>query len=513
MNNAAPLPLHPSEVIRILIAHTKRWLIPALVVTALATAYALFRPATWEASQALIVRDQAANRGDGPGKFAHTDEMKTVQETILELAKSRSVLGAALAEVGPPAGYDYDGTTAQWPTPLDVADLRDAIKLTPPKGAEFGTTEVFYLTVKDHSKDRGIAMNRAVCDQLQTRFEQLLETRTESVIGELGKTVALAQADLDKSTARLTALETEVGADLTELRVLNQSTASDSTLSRTIGSLRESLRQIQITKKANSALLVLLQEAQDDPGRLLAAPIRLFQSQSALQRLKDGLVDAQIATAALKGTRSDEHPLVISARQSEEEIGRHLHNELAIAIRGLGVELRMNGQREATLGGQLAKAIGRLDKLALLRAPYANQVAETANRTELVRRAQENLAEAQASRAGAEAGHRLSRIDTASTGVNPVGPSRTLIVLIGAVGGLTIGLGVLLLTVQPTQPVVTQPAATQMVIAQTGEYVAPLHASKPSSNGKTTLEAKVVPQESSLSFTQALQKAARHASA
>ena len=40
----------------------------------------------------------------GPGKFSYPEEMKTVQETILEVVKSRSVLAAALREVGPPAG-------------------------------------------------------------------------------------------------------------------------------------------------------------------------------------------------------------------------------------------------------------------------------------------------------------------------------------------------------------------------------------------------------------------------
>ena len=62
-----------------------------------------FHEDTWEASQALIVRNEASSAEKGPGKFSYPEEMKTVQETILEVVRSRSVLEAALREVGPPA--------------------------------------------------------------------------------------------------------------------------------------------------------------------------------------------------------------------------------------------------------------------------------------------------------------------------------------------------------------------------------------------------------------------------
>ena len=463
MNPQLQATLTPKEVTRILVVHAKRWLVPAAVVGLVAIVYAVVRPDTWEASQALIIRNEAAtNNNTGPGKFEHTDEMKTVQETILELVRSRGVLRAALEEVGAPADYS---NKAAWPTGRDIAELRDDVKLVPPKGAEFGKTEVFYLRVRDHDNARSIALNLAISEVLQGRFQRLRDVKAQSMIDELVKTVELAKTDLGESTVRLTAIETQVGSDLAELRALQEYGAGNSALHQTVVEIRNELRDLRGAAKANRQLLALLRSAQDDPGRLVATPSRLLESQPALKRLKDGLVDAQLKTASLKGRMSNGHPLVINAKQGEEEIGSHLHNELEIAIRGLEVELRFSSDRLALLEEQLAQATGRLDQLAGLRATYANQAAETVNRTELVKRAEQNLAEARATHASANATNLLSRIDAPDTGIYPVGPGRATIAGLGIIGGLLVGFGVLFLTIQPNRSAPAPQASSQQAAA------------------------------------------------
>ncbi len=454
--NATPLTLpSPRDVLRILATHKRHWLIPALIVTVLAAAYAMVRKPTWEASQALIVRNEAANNETGPGKFAGAGEMKTVQETILELVKSRGVVAASLAEVGPPA--DYQQTVSVWPTARDVADVREVVKLTPPKGAEFGKTEIFYLTVRDRDRDRAEALAGAICGQLQNRLKRLRDTKARSMIDELTDTVQVARTDLDESTERLVKIERQVGSDLAELRVLNESGSGESALRRTIIEIRGELRETTATHTGNEQLLNLLKEAEDDPGQLVATPNRLLESQPSLRRLKDGLVDSQLRTAALQGNMSAVHPLVRAAEQSEEEIGRHLHDELAIAVRGLEVELHLSSDRVAMLQQQLDKAVGRLDRLAAVRATYANHVAENDSRSALLRRAEENLGEARGALASAKASSLIARIDGPQAGINPIGPSRSTIVLAGLLGGLLVGFGTLFLTAQPATP--AQPVA------------------------------------------------------
>jgi uncharacterized protein involved in exopolysaccharide biosynthesis len=491
--NTRPSPaFHPAHVIRILRQYPLHWIGPLVVVTLAAVVFALVRTATWQASQALIVRAEAANGREEPGQFGHADQMKAVQETILEVAKSRGVLEAALVEVGPPAGADD-----AWPAARNVEDLREKVELVSPKGTEFGSTELFYLNVKDRDRDRAIALARAICDQVESRSQQIRDAKAKSMIDELGKAVSLAQADLDGSTAKLSGLEREVGADLAELRILSDSNTGDSALQRTAGEIRGELRQAQAAHQANQELLGVLEAAQDDPSQLIATPNRLLESQPALQRLKNGLVDAQLQTAQLGGRMSDKHPLVEAAREAERGISRHLHDELAIAIRGLKIDLRLGAERLDMLQGQLADATGRLDRLAGLRATYANLVSETRHRTGLVEQAEQNLAHARASQASAATASLISRVDGPDAGSKPLGPDRAMICLIGLAGGLLAGFGVLMLTVPPEAVVPPVRETTSVPAVHEG------NGRKPSVSRPT---GAALEPAGSLSLTQALRK-------
>jgi len=444
MNLVQPAASSPTHLFRLLRVHVKRWLLPAVAIAAVVGVYAVVRQATWEASQALMVRNEASNAEKSPGKFSYPEEMKTVQETILEVAKSRSVLQAALREVGPPANCREP---AAWPTERDIVEARKNVKLAPPKGAEFGKTEVFYLNIRAEDRERSIALNEAIFKQLQTHFQELRDAKAQSMVEELTKTVALAKTDLDRATANVESTEKRVGSDLAELRSMQDMAASDSALRRSGEEIRAQLRENVLADKTNRHLLDVLANAQDDSGRLVAMPNRLLESHPSLRRLKDGLIDAQLQTSALLGTMSANHPKVLAAKEAEEEIGRTLHRELDIARRGVEVELRVLADRRTLLEDQLSKTNDRLTNLAAVRATYANEVAETKSRAALLERAEQNLSEARATRASAKAASLISRIDTPDAGIRPVGPSRAVIALCGVLGGLLAGFGVVFLTV------------------------------------------------------------------
>jgi polysaccharide biosynthesis transport protein len=444
--------LSPSQVLEVLRVRVKLWAVPAVVIAVVVGIYAVAHEATWEASQALMVRNEASNAEKSPGKFSYPEEMKTVQETILELVKSRGVLEAALREVGPSA--DCKNPEA-WPTDRDIVEVRKNIKLSPPKGAEFGKTEVFYLNVREGDRDRSVALNEAIFKQMQSHFQKLRDAKAQSMVDELTKTVSLARADRDHATASLEAIENRVGSDLAELRSMQDVASSDSSLRRSGEEIRSQIRENTLAAKTNSELLIVLAGVKNDSGRFLATPNRLLDSHPSLRRLKDGLVDAQLRTSALLGTMSADHPKVLAAKEAEEEIGRNLHNELAIARQGVEVELRLLTERRMLLEDQLAKANGRMANLASVRASYANEVAETKSRSVLLERAEQNLAEARAAQASAKAACLISRIDTPDAGIRPIGPSRAIIALCGVFAGLLTGFGVVFLTVPVTAAVTT----------------------------------------------------------
>jgi succinoglycan biosynthesis transport protein ExoP len=442
----------PAEVIKLLKAHRRSWLIPMVIVAGAAFIYSLVRPATWEASLALTVRDEAAG-GDRPGKFHVVEDMKTVQETILELAKSHSVLAATLKQVGP---QNEVADRLSWPSDQDVAALQGAVRLSPPHGAEFGKTEVFYLQVQSHDHERAVALASALGDQLKQRFADLRDSKAQSMVDELTKTATLSQADLKTASDRLAKIDAKVGSDLGELRILADDVSGDSPLRRSVTEMETELRAARAVNDSNQELLRLLEGSKDGPKPLLAAPSRLLESQPALRRLKDSLVDAQLRTDQLLGNMAGAHPHVLAAKAAEEEIARQIRAEVQAAIGVVSMELHLSSERCAILDKQLASAKQRLSHLAEIRTDYANLAAEVHRRTDTLKTAESHLAEARASQASAHTASLISRLDVPETGVNPIGPSRTVIVAAGAAGGLLFGLAILFLTIQPSQPVETE---------------------------------------------------------
>ncbi len=161
-----------------------------------------------------------------------------------------------------------------WPDALALEALQSNVKIVPPKGAEFGKTEVFYLKVQDRSRERAVELASAICRHLQDRLGELREAKARSTVDELTKSASLAQQDLATATRAMAQVEQSVGSDLAELRILNDSPSGESDLRHTAIELDKELRGFRATQSENEELLKLLGEAQDDPNKLLAAPAR-----------------------------------------------------------------------------------------------------------------------------------------------------------------------------------------------------------------------------------------------
>jgi len=100
--------------------------------------------------------------------------------------------------------------------------------------------------------------------------------------------------------------------------------------------------------------------------------------------LKDGLIDAQLRTGTMLGTMSEEHRRACT-RAAEQAIRQQLHDEIKVATTGVEVDLRVSADRIQTLEAQIAAIQGRLERLAKLRAEYANLVSATKYRSETLK--------------------------------------------------------------------------------------------------------------------------------
>lgn len=441
--NAAPFPsLTPHELARLLWRKKALILAPALVGGVLAAAYSLVMPRYWEASQGLVVRQETAGaRGPTPGKFADLYEMRTLQETILEVAKSQQVVVGTLKAVN----QELNGAAGE-PDAEEIDKFRERLKMLPPHGGEFGKTEVFYFYVKDTDRKRAVALVGELCRQLDLALKQLRTERAQSLVAELQEQVDLATTMNNEQTAKLASLETEVGADLGELRMLHSGSSGQSDLRTELVQLESDMRKFKTQVREAGELIALLEAAQQDAQQLIATPNSLLTTQPALRQLKDGLIKAQITTAQVSGTRSDEHPAVKAAVESEQQIRDDLHRELKVAVSGAEVEKSLAEQRVTATETRLHSLQARLVKLAEQRAEYANRIAAVDNSRATLNQARHNLSTAKAAEAAAQGASLVTRIGTPETGPRPVGPGRTIIALAGAVGGGMLGVALIFFT-------------------------------------------------------------------
>lgn len=456
--------LNPADFVRLVRKHVRWWAIPAVVCAVVAGLYSFVAPREWRATQALTVRPEAARVSEERlGKFSDLSEMKTLQETILELAKSQSVVQATLREVGPPSNCRRP---EQWPSELDVQAFRDDIDMRPPGGAEFGKTEVFYLSVRSSNRDRAGVLVGALSTQLQRRMQELRGQSATSMIAELQRTVAMADDDLATQIGKLSAFEANVGADLSDLRSLNAETGGQGQVPQEVQAIETERRANDSRLHENERLLKVLTAAKNNPQQLLATPNSLLASQPAVSQLKNALVNAQIRTAGLLSSREEAHPYVVAAREAEARVRQQLNNEVAVAIRGLEIEIELSVDREKSLEAKNVAARERMSNLAAGRAQYANLVASVQNQTRLVETARKNLADARARQAGAQSASVIGRIDGVEAGVWPSGPTRKTITAAGGVGGLVLGLGFVFLFANPVSSTVgSAPVPTRDEVA------------------------------------------------
>ncbi|MDA1052857.1 MAG: hypothetical protein O3C40_20585 [Planctomycetota bacterium] len=421
--------------------HAWLWIIPTLAMTGVAMLYAVTKSTTWQASQALVIRDEA--RGvSRQGRFDSTESMRAFQETVVEVAKSSVVVSEALKQLGPPKTH-LGGK--KFPTDADVQSLQESISVGAPKGSELGTTEVLYLSVKGKTPEDAIARANAICDQLETHLGELRNARAGSVTSELEETLKLAAADLQKSTEALTVMEREVGRDLAKLRALNQSGSGDGNLRTALNQVKSEIRQRQSEVESHQELMKVLVAAEQNPNELLGMPSSMFAAQPALKRLKDGLVDAQLRTSDLQGKMSPEHPLVLAAVQGEEAVRQSLRSELASAHSSCDTDLQVTLRQIKSLTKQQDDLQTRLGRLAGLRAEYAVLVNDVEQRSNIVQRAKQDLATAKATQSSAQATSLITRFQNPQVGDSPVGPGRATIVGIGLVGGFMTGAGLVFL--------------------------------------------------------------------
>lgn len=422
----------------------------ALLFTGIGVAYALFHNDTWAASQPLLVRAEANGAYDRLGRFASQTDLIAAQETLLEMAKNREVVERALRSVGPPP--DVDG--ASWPSSSTVDRVATSdVNIRAPKGSEFGDTEVVYLVAKASTPARAERLCAAVFTGLTEHLRNVRCVRADSIITELSHARDLARRSLQEASGQLQKLESSVGSDLGELRGLSESINGEGNTSRVLSEVQRELDAAELDWEQVETLRQLLIRGYEDPQQLLVSGSDLLNTQPTLQRIKAGLIDAQLVASQLSGRYSPEHPRMRSAMLEQKMIREELRDEIEAVSKAMAPALDLARQKVDRLTVKRNELRDKLARLASMRTEYSRMIAEVRHRTDLLSQAQTALAEAEATRSAAINTNLVAALAPPRVGDAPQGPGGAVVTLGALVAGLLFGLGaVFLVAPGPTSP-------------------------------------------------------------
>ena len=458
MSNTTPQSTRVSDLISLL---RKHWLLLAvpLALCTLAALWFAFKPKMWEARQSLAVRDDLIGESFKPGRFDSLDSMKTAQETILHIATDYGVVKGALEMIGPPSGKGkkwLDGKGGM----QNVEAARENISLIAPNGAEFGKTEVIILKVQTNSRERSAKFVTALLDQIEAKLRTLRSQRLQSMEAELGQALELAQKDYSEFSQELLDLENQVGSDLPILLSMTNDSYSQNDIQIALENLRLAQRSAKDDYQELVALLDVLETTSNNPEALVATPDQLLEKQPAIKRLKDGLVDAQLALSTLRGQYEELHPQVVKARYAVQETAAQIRQELLTSMNGLSNQMSIQKNRVERLSIEQNQLEERLLRLTSSRGRYATLSSESKTRNDELASARNQYAEIKSLGAAASTVNLLSRLDKEPyVDGKPLGPGKTTILGSGILGGLLIGTGLIMFFAGPSLPLVQQPVS------------------------------------------------------
>ncbi|WP_417738619.1 hypothetical protein [Rosistilla oblonga] len=416
------------------------WAGATILFAGLGYAYTRVRVDTYSASQSLVIRNEAHGEQDLLGRFASQTDLKAAQETVLELSNNRNVLMAALTRLDPELAELENGPSQDF-----IADARSRIIVRPPKGSEFGATEVIYLETRETTQERAEKLCNYVREALTNAMRDIRADRFSGVIQELTHSRDLAAAHRQEANKKLQALETSVGSDLGELRSLTENFAGSGNSQRVLTDLQKESQQAELELEKLRELEALLKRGQADPDQLLVSGGELLASQPTLKRLKDGYTDAQLAASSLSSLYTANHPKMRAAETAQREILDKILQEIQASIESMEPQIRIASDRVAKLQKKQDELSNRLNELAEMRTTYSNLLSDFGHRTNLLERAEASLNEAEASRQAALSIDLISPLGPVQSGDKPVGPNDTMLLMGSITAGLLFGAGMVFL--------------------------------------------------------------------
>ena len=408
-----------------------------LCVVVLAVLVAALKPDVWEARQSVVVRPEAFAGGlqNAPANERRQD----LQNTFVTVIQSQPVLESALKEVGP---LRRTGASA-FPTLRDIDALREAVKIAPVAGDEFGSSDAISVRVRDRSRPRAVRLTEALVRHADQAIQELQARRMAEMTEELTRAQHLTETALHADQTRLEKMEADLGADGITLRLLEEK-PDTSGLRSSLEQLDTQIQQLESRQLQYENMLEVLSQVRAAPSQLQAVPSALLEAHPTLRRLQEALTEAEVRLISLEGQYAEEHPAVIAARLSLDELRRRIAEETPTAIEAVQHERALIRSQLAFLRNQRQAESARIEKLMALLPEYRTIAARVRSESQALESIRQQLNQARAAQAAVASSRFIVPVEPVQTGAQPVGPGRQTIIAGGVACGLMLGVAVFL---------------------------------------------------------------------
>jgi len=421
--------------------------LPPLLCAGLAIAWVLVTPSSWKAYQSLLVRDDLLGENFKPGRFSSLENQKNAQETLLHVARKPEVIRGTLQALGPerplPAGKDG------WPSETDVDDLKDAISIVAPNGAEFGKTDVVVLSVKAQSRERAKQFVDLLAGQIELNLRSVRQSQLRSMQTELELAVEQLQREYDRLAQKVKQVELVVGSDLPVLRSLLDRSSSAGDVQRALEQIRQERRLAENELEVARKQLELLRAIETEPDQFAVSSSELLAMQPIFKKLREGLTDAELRLMTESGRYEPEHPAVLHAREVIAQTKDQIRREARAVIQGLQLQATTAEEKLNRLRQSEERYDQRLVRLGEQRVGYEILAREMDKSGETLGKAKTELAQIQSLADSADQISLITRIGEPQADLRPEGLSKKSMVLLAVMGGLLLGGGLVGLFYRP----------------------------------------------------------------
>jgi|GEM_PF-2153505 len=421
--------------------------LPPLLCAVAAIAWVLLTPPSWKAYQSLLVRDDLLGDNFKPGRFSSLENQKNAQETLLHVARKPEVIRGALQSLGP--DKPVAGSPDAWPDEEAVDDIKNAISIVAPNGAEFGKTDVVVLSVKASSRERARKFADLLAGEIELNLRGVRQNQLRSMQTELDLAVQQMQREYELLAQKVKQLELTVGSDLPVLRSLLDRSSSASDVQRALEQIRQERRLAENELEVARKQLELLQAIETDPDQFSVSSSELLAMQPIFKKLREGLTDAELRLMTESGRYEPEHPAVKHAREVIAQTEDQIRHEARAVIQGLQLQTTTAEEKLNRLRASEQQYDQRLVRLGEQRVEYEILAREMEKSGETLGKAKTELAQIQSLADSADQISLITRVGEPQAELRPEGLSKKSMVLLAVLGGLFLGGGLVGLFYRP----------------------------------------------------------------